>query len=103
MQGVNIPDAGSWRPFPNYTQSIDEANYTALVSDDYEPDFGSDNESDWPGDDADDKNNEASHDTQNFSQIANTNHNNPQHDTGNIKTGKPSNSDTCPYKCAIIS
>ena len=77
MRGVKIPDAGSWRPFPNYTQSIDEANYTALVSDDYEPDFGLDDGNDWSDDDADDENNEASHDAQNFSQIADTNHNPP--------------------------
>ena len=70
--------------------------------DDYEPDFGSDDESDWPDNDADDKNNEASENAQNSSQIANTNHNPSQHDNGHIETGKSSPRDTCPYQCAII-
>ena len=73
------------------------------MSDDYEPDFGSDNKSDWPDDHANEKNNKASHDAQKFSQIADTNHPPPQHDTGHIKTRKPSPSDTCPYQWAIIS
>ena len=73
------------------------------MSDVYEPDFGSADKSDWPDADADDKNNKASHDAQNFSQIADTNHTPHQHNNGNIKTGKPSPSDTCPYQCAIIS
>ena len=72
------------------------------MSDDYEPDFVLDDGNDWSDDDADDENNEASHDAQNFSQIADTNHNPPQHDTGHIKTGKPRPSDTCPLKCTII-
>ena len=45
--------------------------------DDYEPDFGSDDEIDWPDNDANDKKNEASHDAQNLSQISDTNHNPP--------------------------
>ena len=77
LQGVNISDASSWIPFPNCIQSIDDAHHTAPVSDDYVPDFGLDDESYWPDDDNDDKNNEASHDAQNFSRISNTNHNPP--------------------------
>ena len=102
LRRVNIPDAEIWILFTNYTQLIDDAHHTAPVSDDYKPDFGSDNESDWLDNDADDENNEASHDAQNFNQIDNTNHKPPPHDTGHIKTGNPSPSDTCPYKCAII-
>ena len=61
LQGVHIPDAVFWIPFPNYTHSIDDGHHTAPVSDNYEPDIGSDNESYWPDNDADDDN-EASHD-----------------------------------------
>ena len=47
------------------------------MSDEYKPDFGSDDRNDWSDDGADDENNEASHDAQNFSQISDTNHNPP--------------------------
>ena len=72
------------------------------MSDDYKPDFGSD-DGNYCSDDDDDENNEASHDAQNSNQIANTNHNPPQHDTGHIKMGKTRHSDTCTFTYTIIS
>ena len=103
LRGVNIPDATSWINFPMYTQFIDDAHHTEPVSDDYKLDFGSDDKSDWPDDGAEDENNEASHDSQNFSQIADTNHNPPWHDTEPTKTRKPNLSDTCLFIWSIIS
>ena len=47
------------------------------MADDYKPDFGSDDKSDWPDENDDDKKNEASHDAQKFIQIADTNQNPP--------------------------
>ena len=66
LQGVKIPDVEIWTPFPKYTQSIYDANHTAPFSDDYEPDFGSDNENYWLDDDAVNENNTAYQDAQNF-------------------------------------
>ena len=104
LRGVKIPDAESWSPFTKYKKLIDDATHTISVSDDYEPDFGSDDENDWSYDNADNENNKASHKAQNFGQIADTSHNPPpQHDNGHIKTRNPRPSDTFPFKCTIIS
>ena len=101
LRGVKIPDSEIWSPFSKYKQSIGDATHT--VSDDYKPDFGSDNGNDWSDNDADNKNNEASHNVQNFNQISDTNHLPPQQDTWHIKTGKTHPSDTFPFTCTIIS
>ena len=44
------------------------------MSDNYEPEFGSDNGNDWSDDD-DNENNDVYHDAQNSNQISETNHN----------------------------
>ena len=60
-------------------------------------------ENDWSDSNDDDENNDAFHDdAKNFNQLAKTNHNPPQHDTGHIKMVKARPSDTCPHIFSII-
>ena len=71
LRGVKIPDLEIWIPFSKYKHSIEDTTQT--VSDDYEPDVGSDNRNDWSDEDKDNENNDASQDAQNSNQISDTN------------------------------